>query len=84
MNYVWYGLVGLAAGFLAGLIMKGRGFGFIGNLIVGILGGILGGWLTGQLKLGKYLPAGLVGELIVAVGGAIILLFLIGIIFKRK
>ncbi|THB68343.1 MAG: GlsB/YeaQ/YmgE family stress response membrane protein [Desulfovibrio sp.] len=84
MNWVYVGLVGLAAGFLAGLIMKGRGFGFIGNLVVGIVGAILGGWLFGVLGLSKWLPEGLVGSLVTAVAGAVVLLFLIGLVFKKK
>ncbi len=45
MGLVWFLLIGLAAGWLAGRIMKGKGFGLIGDLIVGVVGAILGGWL---------------------------------------
>ena len=70
--------VGAAAGFLAGLIMKGGGFGLLGNIIVGILGAIVSGFL---LKGINILP-GIPGQIVDATIGAIILLFIIGIIKK--
>lgn len=84
MNWLWFCLIGLAAGFLAGLIMRGKGFGFIGNLIVGIVGAVLGGWLFGVLNIERWLPHGLVGSLITATAGAVVLLFLIGLIFRKR
>ena len=63
MNILWFVLIGLAAGFLAGQIMKGKGFGLVGNLVVGILGAILGGWLFGILGLSAY---GFIGSIIMA------------------
>ena len=80
MNLLWFVLIGLAAGFLAGAVMKGHGFGLLGNLIVGVLGALLGGFLLGLL--GIY-TAGVVGNLISAFVGAVVLLALIGFI-KRK
>ena len=47
MEYVWFILIGIAAGWLAGQIMKGGGFGLIGDLIVGVIGALLGGFLFG-------------------------------------
>ena len=47
MSLLWSLLIGAVAGFIAGNIMKGGGFGVLGNIIVGILGGIIGGWLFG-------------------------------------
>lgn len=72
-------LIGAAAGWIAGQIMKGRGFGAIGNIIVGIIGAILGGFLLGMVGIGL---TGLVGTLLKAVIGAVVLLFLIGLIKK--
>ena len=51
MSLLWFLLIGLAAGWLAGQIMKGGGFGIIGDLIVGVIGAFIGGWLWGVLHL---------------------------------
>ena len=72
MNILWFILIGLAAGWLAGQIMKGGGFGVIGDIIVGIIGALLGGWLFGFLGLSA--GGGLLGSLIVATVGAIVLI----------
>ena len=80
LSYLVYILiVGLIAGWLAGIIMKGRGFGLVGNLIVGVVGALLGGFLLGALGI---FTSGLVGNLISATIGAVVLLFLIGLIKK--
>lgn len=68
-------LVGLAAGWLAGRIFRGAGFGLVGNLIVGVIGALLGGWLFGVLGIG--LGLGIIGSLIAALVGSLILLFLL-------
>ena len=75
MNFIWFILIGLLAGFLAGKVMKGKGFGFIWNLIFGVGGAILGGWLFGVL--GLNFGSGIIGSLITAFLGAVILLFLV-------
>ncbi len=77
MSIIYFLLIGLVAGWIAGLVMKGRGFGLLGNLLVGVLGAIIGGWLFGGL-----IGGGLVGSLIVAVIGALLLLFLVGLVKK--
>jgi uncharacterized membrane protein YeaQ/YmgE (transglycosylase-associated protein family) len=79
MNFVWFILLGAVAGWLAGQITKGGGFGLLGNIIVGILGAVIGGWLAGSLGIWS---SSLLGELLIATGGAIVLLFLIGLIKK--
>ena len=69
-------LIGAAAGFLAGIIVKGYGFGAIGNIVVGIVGAFVAGWLLpGFWPIGGY-----VGAVIHAAIGAIIVLFVIGLI----
>jgi uncharacterized membrane protein YeaQ/YmgE (transglycosylase-associated protein family) len=78
MNVLWFILIGIAAGWLAGQIMKGGGFGIVGDLIVGVIGALLGGFLFGALGIGA--GGGLLGSLIVATIGAIILLFLLRLI----
>ncbi|MCD6116146.1 GlsB/YeaQ/YmgE family stress response membrane protein [bacterium] len=80
MNILWFIIIGAVAGWLAGQIMKGKGFGFLGNLIVGIIGGFLGGFVFDQLGIVFY---GIIGSLIAAVVGAVILLFIIRL-FRKK
>ena len=70
-------LVGLIAGWLAGRITKGRGFGLWGNLIVGVVGAVVGGFVFRTLGLAAY---GTLGGLVMAVVGAILLLYLVRVI----
>jgi uncharacterized membrane protein YeaQ/YmgE (transglycosylase-associated protein family) len=71
-------IVGAIAGWLAGVIVKGFGFGVIGNMVIGILGAFVGGWLFAHF--GIFPMGGLVGELIGATVGAVILLLLLRLI----
>ena len=80
MDLLWFLIIGIVAGWLAGKIMKGKGFGLIGNLIVGVIGAFIGGLLFGALNIVAY---GLIGSLIAALVGAIILLWIISL-FKKK
>ena len=73
-------IVGIVAGFLAGRVMKGKGFGLVVNLLVGVAGAILGGWLFGNF--GISLGEGIIGALLTAFIGALVLLFIIGLIKK--
>jgi uncharacterized membrane protein YeaQ/YmgE (transglycosylase-associated protein family) len=77
MNLVWFLLIGLVAGWLAGQIMKGGGYGLIGDLIVGVIGALLGGYLFGLLG---FSAGGLIGSLITATVGAIVLIFVLRLI----
>ncbi len=72
-------IIGLIAGFLAGKIMKGGGFGLIGDIIVGVIGAVIGGWLWAFLKLPAIGPWWLTA-IIAATIGACILLFLLRLI----
>jgi uncharacterized membrane protein YeaQ/YmgE (transglycosylase-associated protein family) len=76
---IWL-VIGAVAGWLAGLIMKGYGFGLIGNIVVGIVGAFIAGWLLP--RIGFVLVGGIVAEIINAVIGAVILLAVIGFIKK--
>ncbi len=78
-SFLLYVLLGAVAGWLAGVMMKGGGFGLLWNIIIGIIGGFLGGWLMSLVGIQK---GGLVWELIVAVIGAICLLFIISLLRK--
>ena len=71
MTLVYLILIGLCAGWLAGRLTKGRGFGLAGNLIVGVVGSLVGGFLFGLLGLHS---TSLLGELIVATVGSVVLL----------
>ena len=68
---IWFLLIGLIAGWLAGKVMRGGGFGIIGDMIVGVIGALIGGWLFGVLGIGV---GGLIGAIITAFVGAVILL----------
>ena len=81
MNFLYFILLGAAAGWLAGNIMKGSGFGILGNIVVGIIGGIAGGWVFSLLGISSN--GGLIGSLRTAVVGAILLIYLVGL-FARK
>jgi len=79
MALLWFALIGLAAGWLAGQIMRGGGFGLVGDLIVGVIGALLGGFLFGLLGISA---GGLIGSLITATVGAIVLIALLRLIRK--
>ena len=76
-------LVGLIAGFLASLVVMGRGRGWFWNLIIGILGAVIGGWLAGLLHITLPLPD-LVSRIVIAFAGAVILLLLWRLLFRRR
>ena len=78
MELVWFILVGLIAGWLAGMIVKGGGYGLVGDIVVGILGALLGGFLFGSL--GGAVGGGLLGSIVVATLGAIILIGILRLI----
>ena len=80
-NIVIYILVGLVAGFLASLVVMGRGRGWFWNLIIGILGAILGGWLAGLLHFS--VGYGIFGQIVIAFVGAVILLLIWRLLFRR-
>lgn len=71
-------IVGAIAGWLAGQIVRGFGFGLVGNIVVGIVGAVIAGWLFP--RLGINLGGGVIGSIIAAAIGAVILLFVIGLI----
>ena len=74
---VWL-IIGAVAGFLAGLIVTGYGFGTVGNIVVGILGALLGGALLP--RLGLFNGGDIVGQIVSATLGAVLLLFVIGLV----
>lgn len=78
MEFIWFILIGLVAGWLAGQLMKGGGFGVIGDIVVGVVGALLGGFLF--RSFGVSLGGGLLGAIIVATIGAIVLIFVLRLI----
>jgi uncharacterized membrane protein YeaQ/YmgE (transglycosylase-associated protein family) len=73
-------VIGAVAGFLAGLVMEGGGFGLIGNIIVGILGAFVAGYLFPRLGVSIPIADPLIRGIVVSTAGAIILLFFVGIV----
>jgi uncharacterized membrane protein YeaQ/YmgE (transglycosylase-associated protein family) len=74
---IWL-IVGGIAGWLAGMVIKGGGFGLIGDIIVGIIGGLIAGWLLPQL--GIFIAGGIVGAIIDSFIGAVILLLILRLV----
>ncbi len=76
MMWIWIVVIGGIAGWLAGMVMTGRGFGLVGNIVVGIVGAVIGKWVFGAMGMSlSYFWASLLG--------AIILLVIAGL-FKRS
>ena len=77
MEFIWFIVIGLIAGWLAGVLVKGGGFGVLGDIVVGVVGALIGGFLFGALGLSA---GGLIGSLVVATVGAVVLLFIVRLI----
>jgi uncharacterized membrane protein YeaQ/YmgE (transglycosylase-associated protein family) len=71
--------IGAVAGWLAGIIMKGSGFGLLGDIVIGIIGAFIGGFLFGLLGLAAV---GLIGRIISATVGAVVLIFVLRLLKK--
>jgi uncharacterized membrane protein YeaQ/YmgE (transglycosylase-associated protein family) len=80
MGIILWIVVGLIAGWGAGQVMKGGGYGVVADIVLGILGGVLGGWLFGLLGISS--GGGLIGSVIVAFIGAVILIWITRLIKK--
>ena len=81
MDILWFLIVGEIAGWLAGVLVKGGGFGILGDMVVGVIGAVLGGFLF--TKFGVSAGGGLLGSIIVATIGAVILLVVLRL-FRRR
>ncbi|HEY7083469.1 MAG TPA: GlsB/YeaQ/YmgE family stress response membrane protein [Hyphomicrobiaceae bacterium] len=77
-NIIIWLVIGAIAGWLAGQIMKGGGFGLIGDIVVGIIGAVIAGWLLP--RVGLFIGGGFIAEVINAVIGAVILLFVVRLV----
>lgn len=80
MTFFYFIIIGAIAGWLAGKIMKGGGFGLLMNMVLGIIGGVVGGWVFGLFGLST--DGGLLGSLITSVAGAVIILY-VGRLIKK-
>jgi uncharacterized membrane protein YeaQ/YmgE (transglycosylase-associated protein family) len=74
MYLIWEIVIGILAGFLAGKIMRGRGYGVVIDLLLGLVGAVVGGFVFGLLGLYAY---GVVGQLVIATAGAVMLVWLV-------
>ncbi len=81
MFWLWYILIGLVTGWLGSLIVKGNGSGLLLNLVIGVIGSLLGGWLFGLMGLGT---TSMLGSLITATVGAIVLLLIVSLFTRRR
>jgi uncharacterized membrane protein YeaQ/YmgE (transglycosylase-associated protein family) len=79
VHIIGFLIIGLVAGWLAGNLMKGGGFGLVGNLVVGVIGALVGGFLFGLLG---FETTNIIGSLITAVVGAVVLLGVVGVLKK--
>jgi uncharacterized membrane protein YeaQ/YmgE (transglycosylase-associated protein family) len=80
LEIIYFLLIGSVAGWLAGQLMKGRGFGLFSNMVIGVLGAVLGGYLFRILGISK--EPGALGVLVVSTFGAIVLLVIVGALKK--
>lgn len=80
MSILWFLIIGAVAGWLAGLLMKGKGFGLLGNIVIGCIGALLGGFLFGLLGISS--GGSLIGSLITALMGAVVLIYIVRLIKK--
>lgn len=77
---IWWIVVGLIAGWAAGKIMKGGGYGVIADILLGIVGGFVGGWLVGMIGFGG---GGFIWSILIAILGAVVLIFITRLIKKK-
>ncbi|MBP1618851.1 MAG: putative rane protein [Bacteroidetes bacterium] len=81
MGWIGWIIIGVLSGWIAGKLMRGGGFGFIVNFVVGIIGALIGGWIFGILKISA---GGIVGSLVTSVVGAVVFLSIISFFYKKS
>jgi uncharacterized membrane protein YeaQ/YmgE (transglycosylase-associated protein family) len=82
MHILWWILVGLVAGWLTGKIMKGGGYGFFVDIILGIIGGVVGGFIARALGISP--AGGLIYTILIATAGAVVVVALFRLITGRR
>lgn len=80
MEFLWFLIIGALAGWGAGKLMQGGGFGLLMNIVLGIIGGVIGGWVFSLLGISAN--GGLIGSLVTALVGAVLLLYVARLIKK--
>jgi len=83
MDLLYILIIGAIAGWLAGLIWKGGGFGLLWNIILGIAGSFVGGWLLGKLGVNVSIGSHMINLIITSVIGAIVVLFIASLVKRR-
>jgi uncharacterized membrane protein YeaQ/YmgE (transglycosylase-associated protein family) len=76
-NLLWFILVGLVAGWLTGLLVKGEGYGIVGDIVLGVIGAVIGGWIFSLLGITAY---GTLGAIVMAVIGAVLFVGLVRLV----
>ncbi|MGD0914686.1 MAG: GlsB/YeaQ/YmgE family stress response membrane protein [Terracidiphilus sp.] len=82
MELLWWIIVGLVAGWATGKIMKGSGYGFIVDVLIGVAGALVGGFIARHLGLGA--SGGMLYTILIAIGGAVILVFLFRLVTGNR
>ncbi|MEG2339294.1 MAG: GlsB/YeaQ/YmgE family stress response membrane protein [Odoribacter sp.] len=82
MAFILFVMIGMLAGYVAGKIMRGGGFGLVANIVIGMIGSILGGWLFSLVGLQS--TGGFISSLLVATIGAIVLLWIVSLFRRNK
>lgn len=77
-------IIGVLAGWITGKLMKGSGFGFIMDMVVGLIGALIGGWVSSALGFGSTGQHGMIGSIIIAVIGAVILTIIVRLITGNR
>lgn len=83
MSIVYILIIGAVSGWLAGQIMKGGGYGLLGNIILGIVGSLVGGWVLGLIGVSLHIGSALVSQIVQSVIGAVVVIFVAGL-FKGR
>ena len=79
MNVIWFLLIGLLVGWLAGVLVQGRGYGVIADIVIGVVGAVLGGFLFSLVGLTAY---GLLGSIVMSVIGAVVFIAIVKAIHR--
>ena len=77
-------IIGVIAGWLTGKLMKGSGFGFIMDMVVGLIGALIGGWISGAMGFGSTGQHGMIGSIIIATIGAVVLTLIVRLITGNR
>ena len=77
-------IIGIIAGFLTGKLMKGSGYGVFMDIVVGLVGALIGGFISSRLGMGDASDHGLIGSIVIAVIGAVLLTLLVRLVTKNK